>query len=74
MRVVRIDALENRMTRITVAKRFLIFFWRYIVYQSYDVKIPYEMWEWVNVTDGRKVLEPSEYWMLDEFTRGDRLS
>jgi len=73
MRVVDIKILDNRMTQITIAKRFWIFFWRYIVYRSYDVKIPYEEWHWANITKGKKVAEPREYWELNEWTRGDRI-
>jgi hypothetical protein len=65
--------MDKRMTQITVAKRFLIFFWRYVVYRSYDVKIPFEMWEWFDFTNRKPVVEPSEYWELDEWTRGDRI-
>jgi hypothetical protein len=79
MKVVSINILDNRMTQITVAKRFLIFFWRYVVYRSYDVKIPFEEWHWLNVTKSAQkndfvfVIEPSEYWELNEWTRGDRI-
>ena len=73
MKVVDIKILHNRMTEITVAKRFWIFFWRYIVYRSHDVKIPYEEWHWWNMTSMKRVSEPREYWELNEWTRGDRL-
>ncbi len=73
MRVVDVQLLENRMTKITVARRFLIFFWKYTVYVSGDVIIPYERWEWVNLNKRKKVMEPRIYWELDAWTNGDMI-
>lgn len=79
MRVVDINSLNNRMTEIVIARRFLIFLWKYTVYRSYDTKVPYEEWKWYDYTASKKtgslveVNDPHLEWYLNEFTRGDRI-
>ena len=74
MKLVSINMLPNRMMEILIARRFLLFFWKYTWYESIDVKIPFEEWIWFNETKDYPVMKPAEAWMLDEYARGDRLS
>ena len=73
MKVVDIKILDNRMTEITVARRFLIFLWKYTIYRSISVKIPQEEWVWFNLTKKKLVNEPVECWELNEWTTGERI-